>query len=156
MQLELVQCCMEYCRVSVIFFCLWTWFFHLQSHRAIYQFIRMQNSWDIGCLEILHCCCREYCSAAGSPLFFCPFPPTESACKISKFRMKNSWDNIGCLEILQRCREYCSAAGSLFWPKTWSLTPKESSCKISAHSVEKWLRYSQYKHLLRGAVPGWL
>ena len=49
-------------RVSVIF-CLCTWFFHLQSHHAIYQFIWMQNSWyrlfrDSALLHGILQCCR--------------------------------------------------------------------------------------------------
>ena len=43
--------------------------------------------------------------------------------------------------IMQRCMEHCSAAGSLFKIKTWSFPPKKQWCKISAESVEKWLRY---------------
>ena len=58
------------------------------------------------------------------------------------------------LEILQRCMEYCSAAGSMFCMQTSSFPPKYQSCKISAHSVEKWLRYSQYKHLLLDGSGG--
>ena len=53
-------------------------------------------------------------------------------------------------EILQRCMEYCSAAGSIFGLWTLSYPTRESSCQISAQSVEKWLRY----RLIRVSV-GW-
>ena len=66
--------------------------------------------------------------------------------------LRNGWVMVR-LEIVQRCMEYCSAAGSMFCLQTSSFP---SSCKISAHSVRKWLWYSQYKHLLlMGGWVGW-
>ena len=73
----------------------------------------------------------------------------------AKFQLnpiRNGWVMVQ-LEIVQRCMEYCSAAGSMFCLQTSSFP---SSCKISAHSVRKWLWYSQYKHLLlMGGWVGW-
>ena len=104
---------------------------------------------------------KRFCSAACNTavlqdLFFvCRLDYLHLKSNHAKFQLnliRNGWVMVR-LEIVQRCMEYCSAAGSMFCLQTSSFP---SSCKISAHSVRKWLWYSQYKHLLlMGGWVGW-